>query len=507
MWLRPWAFRGDVPPSGWHRYLKLGADGLHDRSSRPLASPQRTSVRLEERNQIWLNSWAIEWATGAARVRPLRSSSDFHSPLKDSVRNLIQPVQADRFPKGFLNRPRDVAELCNGGQMTSFVVSSGGAGYGFLVDDQGRLRQAGFGPNIDAHMQRLPAGIPPALYPLAYPAYDEEPTRAPSLRVTHGDGTTTTRLRVADVRVVGPETVIFLVDPDCPLEVTLYFHTEDHGVLRQWVSITNRQPGAVTLHEVAAASPLLAVASPHLTHFGGGDWSAEWTTSTESLTPGTKVVDSRGGVQPHLRACPFFLLAPDGLPEESSGAILAGALAWGGNTRFAFERTTAPTVRVWCGHNSAAAEYAVDPGATFVTPEQVWVWSTEGVGPLSRRLHRWVREHATRDGDQLRPIVVNNWEATAFSFDTERLLGLIDDTADLGAELFLLDDGWFGDAHHRDDDTVGLGDWRVDEAKLPGGLGALIARAESAVSGSGCGSNRRWSTRTPPSMPSIRTGW
>ena len=127
--------------------------------------------------------------------------------------------------------------------MTSIVVSSRGAGYGFLVDDQGRLRQAGFGPDIDTHMQRLPAGIPPALYPLAYPAYDEEPTRAPSLRVTHSDGTTTTRLRVEDVRVVGPETDILLVDPDCPLEVTVCFHTEDHGVLRQWVSITNRQPG------------------------------------------------------------------------------------------------------------------------------------------------------------------------------------------------------------------------------------------------------------------------
>jgi len=362
--------------------------------------------------------------------------------------------------------------------VTSIVVSSGGAGYGFFVDDRGRLRQAGFGPDIDAHMQRLPAGIPPVLYPLAYPAYDEDPTRAPSLRVTHSDGTTTTRLRVEDVRVIGPETGVLLVDPDCPLEVTVCFHTEDHGVLRQWVSITNRQPGAVTLHEVAAASPLLATASPHLTHFGGGDWSAEWTTTTEFLTPGTKVVDSRGGVQPHLRSCPFFLLAPDGWPEEMSGTALAGALAWGGNTRFTFERTTAPSVRVWCGHNPSAAEYVLDPGATFVTPEQVWIWSTEGVGALSRRLHRWVRERATRDGDQLRPIVVNNWEATSFSFDTERLLRLIDHTADLGAELFLLDDGWFGDTHPRDDDTAGLGDWQVDEAKLPGGLGPLIARAD-----------------------------
>ena len=185
--------------------------------------------------------------------------------------------------------------LCKGCPVTSIVVSSGGSGYGLLIDDQGRLRQAGFGPEIDAHMQRLPAGIPPNLYPLAYPAYDEDPTRAPSLRVTHSGGTTTTRLRVEDVRVVGPETDILLVDPDCPLAVTLCFHAEDHGVLRQWARITNRQPGAITLHEVAAASPLLAAASPHLTHFGGGDWSAEWTTTTELLTPGTKVVDSRRG--------------------------------------------------------------------------------------------------------------------------------------------------------------------------------------------------------------------
>ena len=237
------------------------------------------------------------------------------------------------------------------GWVSAIVVSSGGAGYGFFVDDRGRLHQAGFGPEIDAHMQRLPDSIPPALYPLAYPAYDEEPTRAPALRVTHSDGTTTTRPKVEDVRVVDSRTDILLVDPDCSLEVTLSFCAEDHGVLRQWASITNRQRGVVTLHEVAAASPLLATPSPYLTHFGGGDWAAEWTTTTEALTPGTKVVESRGGVQPHLRSCPFFLLAPDGSPEESAGTVLAGALAWGGNIRFAFERTTTPALRVWCGHN------------------------------------------------------------------------------------------------------------------------------------------------------------
>ncbi len=372
------------------------------------------------------------------------------------------------------------ARLCKGEGVRSIVVSSGAAGYGFLVDDEGQLRQAGFGPDIEVHMERLPDRIPAHLYPLAYPAYDEEPFRAPALRVTHADGTTTSRLRAEDVVDAGARTEILLIDPDCSLEVRLCFHGEDHDVLRQWVTVTNRQPAPVTLFEVAAASPLLATASPQLTHFGGGDWAAEWTTTTEALTPGTKLVESRGGVQPHLRSCPFFLLAPDGAPQEASGTVVAGALAWGGNTRFAFERTTAPTVRAWCGHNPAASEYVLDPGATFTTPEQIWAWSTEGVGPLSRRLHHWVRAHAVRDGDDLRPIVVNNWEATHFAFDTERLLGLIDQAAGLGAELFLLDDGWFGTSHPRDDDTAGLGDWEVDEVKLPGGLAPVIERARRA---------------------------
>jgi alpha-galactosidase len=357
------------------------------------------------------------------------------------------------------------------------VVSSDGFGYGFLVDDHGRLRQAGFGSSIEAHMEGLSDNVAASLYPLAYPAYDQEPTRAPALRVTHSDGATTTHLIFSDVITKGSETQIVLVDSACPIEVRLCLRTEEHGVIRQWVSITNHQAGPVVLHEVAAASPLLATRSPHLMHFGGGDWGAEWTTTLEPLTPGTKIVDSRGGVQPHLRCCPFFLLAPDGPPQETTGAVLAGGLAWGGNVRFGFERTTAPTTRVWCGHNPASADYVLSPAATFVSPDQIWSWSDDGAGPLSRRLHRWVRRHAVRDGGQQRPIVVNNWEATAFSFDTDRILALIDQAADVGAELFLLDDGWFGDAHPRNDDTAGLGDWQVNESKLPGGLAPLLHRA------------------------------
>ena len=261
-----------------------------------------------------------------------------------------------------------------------------------------------------------------------------------------------------------------LVDPDCPLEVRLCFRAEDDGVLRQWVTVTNRQTRPITLFEVAAASPLLASPSPHLTHFGGGDWAAEWTTTTEPLTPGTKLVDSRGGVRPHLQSSPFFLLSPDGAHggDERDGPRRRAGL--GGNTRFAFERTTAPTVRAWCGHNPMAAEYVLDPGATFTTPEQIWAWSSEGVGPLSRRLHRWVRDHAVRDGDAAAADRGEQLGGDLLRLRHRAAAGIIDRTADLGAELFLLDDGWFGTRTPAMTTRPAWVTGRSNEAKLPGGL-------------------------------------
>jgi alpha-galactosidase len=370
--------------------------------------------------------------------------------------------------------------------MADIEISAGATGYRFQVSRSGRLRQMAFGdgiaaPRRDDHEQGLP---------FAYPTYGEDLRRAPALRVTHHDGVTTTRLvlddherRAADG---GEEHRLRLVDRDEPLEVVLAFRTwADDDVVEQWVEVTNRQAGPVTVHEAAAATPCFSAASgdgdgdaagPWLHHFGGG-WAAEWGTVEERLTYGTKVLDSTGGVQPHLLRSPFFLLSPAGRSTEDGGTVVAGALAWGGNVRLAFEVSAHRLLRVWCGANPHAADYVLDPGATLVTPRMIWAWSSAGRGPLTRRVHRWVRRHAVRDGGRLRPIVVNNWEATFFAFDQAKLLALMDRTRAVGGELFLLDDGWFGTDHPRDDDTAGLGDWQVDRRKLPDGLEALTRGA------------------------------
>ena len=130
------------------------------------------------------------------------------------------------------------------------------------------------------------------------------------------------------------------------------------------------------------------------------------------------------------------------------------------------------TTRLRIGIHPEAFAWRLEPGAAFTTPEAVIAWSGEGLGGLCEAFHGLYRERLARGPwrDRPRPIVLNNWEATYFDFDHERIVGIAAKAKDLGVELFVLDDGWFG---RRDKDNSSLGDWTVDRRKLPGGIEAL----------------------------------
>jgi alpha-galactosidase len=339
------------------------------------------------------------------------------------------------------------------------------------VGDDGRLHQLGFGPAV-------PSGLPTWLHPLAYPTFGEEVLREPALRITHADGATSTRLvfRTHDhsAHAGGAEHRVTLEDRVAPVSVTLGLRTwPEHDLLEQWVEVTNEGTAACTLHQAASASPALSGPAPHLTHWGGG-WANEWQQTTELLSMGTKSVASAGGVRPSLHRPPVVLLSPDGPPAESAGPVVAVTVAWGGDVRFDAEVGPHHALRLIAGTEHRGAERTLEPGDTFVTPSALLCWSELGVGPTSRSLHRYARSQVVRDGGGTRATVVNTWEAVGFSLDPAGLGAQVDAAADLGAELFLLDDGWFGTTHPRDDDTVGLGDWDVDRRKLPDGLQPLI---------------------------------
>lgn len=363
-------------------------------------------------------------------------------------------------------------------------IDAGGWGWTWAADTRGRLHQVGLG--LDG--AGAPVEVDPIWYPDAHPTWGgPDPFRPPALRITHAEGTTTTRLRLDGVerQPLGDDELVTVRTVDEVFALRVAFRTRTHrdsGVLEQWVEIDHDEDGPVTLWDYDSIAPALLIGpDARMTQFGGAGWADEWAWTTERLTPGTKVLDSLGGIQPHLQRSPMLLVEPNGPVDEASGDVIGCSIAWGGNTRFALDvrpraNDEARDLRLRAGANPLGAHYVLDPGTIFVTPTVAWTWST-GRGELSDRFHRWTRARVLRDPDRTRPIVVNNWESTFFAFDEQRIVGLIDRSASLGADLFLLDDGWFGTSSPRDDDTAGLGDWEPDRRKLPGGLPTLVDAA------------------------------
>ena len=366
-------------------------------------------------------------------------------------------------------------------------VDAGGWGITWVVDGHGRLRQVGLGP--DGHRAGLDE-VEARWYPDAFPVFGRADAVQPSaLRITHADGTLSTRLVTDEVgrshEIDGVHVIVRCRDE--LFDLTVEHHLRTHpssGVLEQWVELSHAEPGPVTLHAYDSVAPfLLASDDAEVCQFGGGGWADEWRWTTERLTPGTKTLGSLGGVQPHLQRSPCLLVSPSGPTTEDHGDALGLSIAWGGNIHFALDVRPAADhrapreLRLRAGANPLGAPYVLDPHTRFVTPTVAWTWSGTGREAVTRRFHDWTRARVLRDPDRIRPLVVNNWEATAFDFDQDRIVDLIGRAADLGADLFLLDDGWFGTTHPRDDDTTGLGDWDPDPAKLPGGLAPLAQAA------------------------------
>jgi alpha-galactosidase len=355
-----------------------------------------------------------------------------------------------------------------------FSVPTKNFALNFEVGADGRLYQRAVGAaDASTKLLRTDEG-----YPLAGDGYIWEP----ALQVVHADGNTSTALIFDGVTRTndgaGRElTHIKLHDPSYPLAVTLNFRADrERDVVEQWTEIVHHESGPVTLERMASTALLFSPTNVYLTHFFG-DWAKEMLSPiTEMITPGTKVLDSKIGVRADQFQNPSFILSLDGPPVENSGRVLAGSLEWSGSFQCAFD-DNGTGIRALCGVNPFASAYHLNPGETFTTPKMIWVWSGNGLGEMSRKLHSWARDFGVRDGHKTRAVLLNNWEATGFDFDFNRIVGLYDPAKALGVELFLLDDGWFGNKYPRVNDHAGLGDWQPNRSRLPDGLAPLAAEA------------------------------
>lgn len=202
-------------------------------------------------------------------------------------------------------------------------------------------------------------------------------------------------------------------------------------------------------------------------------WGAplrERMVERQPLAPGTFRFGSTRGASSHYHNPFFALLRRDA--TEDTGDVYGFSLVYSGNFLAQTHVDHDLSVRAMIGIHPFQFRWILEPGETFQTPEALLAYSGEGLGGLSRMLHRFIRQHVMRHpfGVTERPILLNSWEAMYFSISEDRLLALAERAAEAGMELFVIDDGWFGE---RNDDTRALGDWTVNREKFPSGFAAL----------------------------------
>jgi alpha-galactosidase len=328
-----------------------------------------------------------------------------------------------------------------------------------------------------------------------YPTAGRGDFRVPALEVEQPDGSTVLELVYAGHRIRPgkpaipglPATYVEHDDEAETAEVLLsdtrsgtavllhYTIFRDLPVIARSVRITNAGSGTLRLRCAMSAALDLPDAQWELLQLSGA-WARERHVWTRQLTPGRQAISSRRGASGHEHN-PCLVLRRPGTTEEH-GEAYGFSLVYSGN--FLAEADVSPfaTTRVRIGIDPETFSWTLAPGETFASPEVILVYSDAGLGSLSDTYHRLYRERLARGTwrDRPRPILINNWEATYFDFDEAKLMRIAASAAELGIELFVLDDGWFG---RRDADTSSLGDWFVDQRKLPHGLEALARRVEA----------------------------
>lgn len=255
------------------------------------------------------------------------------------------------------------------------------------------------------------------------------------------------------------------------LEATLrYSIFADVDVIARSVSVKNSSADSFFLTRIMSASVDMDQEDYRMLTLHGS-WARERHMDFREIGYGKQSVGSTKGESSHQEH-PFLALVSEKATQEC-GSVYGFHFVYSGNFLAQVEKNQFDSLRVQMGIHPKNFCYEVRPGERFDAPEVILVYSGEGLGGMSRTLHDLYRRHLIRSPykDKKRPILINNWEATYFNFNTEKLLSIAREAKKAGIEMLVMDDGWFG---HRNDDNTSLGDWFVNEEKLSGGLKPLV---------------------------------
>lgn len=266
---------------------------------------------------------------------------------------------------------------------------------------------------------------------------------------------------------------IYMEDCVSNLKVTLlYGVVEQLDIITRSVIIENHGSENIIIEKAGSACLELLPGQYDLLSFCGRH-TMERTVQRKRIGYGSSVFESRRGTSSH-QYNPAFILA-DVNATEDCGNCYGIAFVYSGGFRFETEKEPYDQVRTVMSIQPEQFAYPLNPGERFVVPETIFSFSQNGFGALSHNYHNCINHHVIRRSFQkkMRPVLINSWEAAYFDFTGETMLELAKNAADVGIDLVVMDDGWFG---KRDDDNSGLGDWEVNEEKLGCSLGTLIEK-------------------------------
>ena len=376
--------------------------------------------------------------------------------------------------------------------------------YAFKLDPNGRLAHLYYGERIkDANLNDLyqprmrsfcpyPEGLDPLaspdMLPQEFAGFGAGDYRVASAVVRNADGDDVTDPRYSAHRIFRgkpaleglPATFgdnadtleITMTDRKTGMDFILLFSVfDDADIVARSVRAVNRGDRAVRLRKLASCTLDFASGDLDFIHLWGTH-TRERCFERREMLHGIQKISSQRGLSSHQHS-PNFAVA-ERTATESAGMVWGVEFVYSGNFAIETERDQFDALRTQTGIDPETFEWQLEPGEAFQAPEAILTVSASGLNGMSLQFHDAIRGHLLRSAwkNRKRPILVNNWEATYFNFDTEKLLGIARDAAELGIEMLVLDDGWFG---RRDVDNNSLGDWFVYEKKLPGGLTRLVS--------------------------------
>ena len=351
--------------------------------------------------------------------------------------------------------------------------------YVFGIDNEGLLRHLYWGKKInnkdDFEMEVLTeVSTNDPVYeitPEEFPVYGGLRYKENCLKVSFKDDTRDIVYKYDGYELNENTLVITLKDIYYNLTIKLYYKViYKNDLIERWVSLTNESEDVINIEEISSAQFHIPYENMKFSNVHG-HWAAEQQKFTQNVSYGKIYIENRRGISGHNHN-PYFILDKDA--TETTGEVYFGALRLTGNFKGVVEQTAYGETLVQIGINPYDFELKLQPNQTFIAPSVISGYSSEGFEKMSHNLHNFAKQNLLREG--LRPVLYNSWEATEFDVTCDEQIKLAKVASEIGAELFVVDDGWFGE---RNGIHNGLGDWYVNEEKFQNGLSPLIDEVKS----------------------------